>query len=376
MKPKILLVDDEDHVLSGYRRNLRHKFTILTANSGQLGLAKIKEEGPFSVIVSDFKMPEMNGNQFLSKVKTLSPDTVRIMLTGYADLSTTIEAVNEGNIFRLLTKPCSIEKLISSINEGVRQYNLITAEKVLLDKTLKGTIKMLIEILSTVNPAAFSRSSRFQKFIPQISSLLNVHNIWELEIATLLSQIGLVTMPADLLEKKFSGEELPEEHEYIYNSHPSVGKSLLINIPRLENIAEAIYYQFSSFTSEDELAKSGEALPLISRILKVLNDFDNYVTSGLSFEDAYDKLKEHEEQYDPNVLIALDASIAGVYQNLSLITVAVKDVEPGVVAASDIKDKNGFVLITKGAEITEMLKMKLMNYVKMGSVNETIKVLK
>lgn len=379
MSPKILLVDDEEHVLSGYKRNLRSHFDVHTAESGKLGLVSIQKNGPFAVVVSDFKMPEMTGNQFLSHVKVVAPDTVRIMLTGYADLPTTIDAVNDGNIYRLLTKPCSSEKLIATINDGVRQHRLVTAEKELLDKTLKGTIKVLIDILATVNPAAFSRVSRFQRFIPSIGKLLNIHDLWELEIATLLSQIGLVTMPADILNKKYSGEELEEEQENIFNSHPNVGKSLIGNIPRLENIAEAVSYQFYSYTLQEgcnKNMKSGDSLPLVSRILKVLNSFDTFVTSGNSLEESYDKLKETEELFDPNVLIALDASIAGVYDNLRLFTVNVNDLEPGVVAAADIRDKNGQVLITKGAEITNMLKLKLMNFVKLGHVNEEIKILK
>ena len=378
MTPKILLVDDEEHVLSGYKRSLRGHFDIHTAESGKLGLATIKKEGPFAVVVSDFKMPEMNGNQFLSFVKDFAPDTVRIMLTGYADLPTTIDAVNEGNIFRLLTKPCPSEKLIATIHDGVKQYRLVTAEKELLDKTLKGTIKVLIDILSTINPAAFSRVSRFQKFISKISKLLNIDNRWELEIATLLSQIGLVTMPSDLLEKKYAGEKLLDEQEEVFNSHPMVGKSLIGNIPRLEKIAEAVSLQFHSFSGkeDDKSILSGEALPIVSRILKVLNNFDTFVTAGCSFEEAYHELKNNESEYDPNVLIALDAAIAGVYDSLRLYSVSIKDVEPGVVAAIDIKDKNNQVLITKGAEITEMLKMKLMNFVKLGHVEEEIKILK
>lgn len=378
MLPKILLVDDEEHILSGYKRNLRGHFEVHTAEGGKFGLAAIKKEGPFAVVVSDFKMPEMNGNQFLSQVRDFSPDTVRMMLTGYADLPTTIDAVNEGNIFRLLTKPYPSDKLILTINEGVKQYKLVTAEKELLDKTLKGTIKVLIDILATVNPAAFSRISRFQKFIPPISKLLNISDKWELEIATLLSQIGLVTMPSDLLEKKYAGEVLSEDQERMFNFHPEIGKSLIGNIPRLEKVAEAVYYQFHSYTPKqnaDEETKHGEALPLVSRILKVLNSFDTYVTAGLSFEDAYDKLKERESEFDPNVLIALDASIAGVYANLRLITQKIEDVQPGVVAASDIKDRNGLVLVTKGAEITEMLKMKLLNFAKLGHIDEEIKIL-
>ena len=342
-------------------------------------LATIKKEGPFEVVISDFKMPEMNGNQFLSQVRNFNQDTVRMMLTGYADLPTTIDAVNEGNIFRLLTKPCSSEKLISTINEGVKQYKLVTAEKELLDKTLKGTIKVLIDILATVNPAAFSRVSRFQKFVKPICNLLNITNRWEVEVSVLLSQIGLVTMPPDLLEKKYSGQDLPEDQEVIFNTHPSVGKSLIANIPRLESIAESVNYQFHPYTpvdKNDEKTKYGESLPQVSRILKVLNSFDTYVTAGNSVEAAYDKLKENEKEFDPNIMIALDASIAGVYENLKLFSQKIKNVEPGVVSAADIKDKNGQVLVTKGAEITELLKKKLMNYSKLGHIGEEINILK
>ena len=377
MLPKILLVDDEKFVLSGYKRNLRNQFTVYTANSGELGLKIIKEKGPFSVVISDFKMPEMDGNKFLSKVKKISPDTVRIMLTGYADLTTTIDAVNEGNIFRLLTKPCTIEKLVSSINAGVKQYNLITNEHELLEKTFKGSIKLLTDILSTVNPTAFSRASRFQKFIPQISNLLHLENKWELEIASLLSQIGLVILPSEISEKKYSAQPLTKEQEKLFSTHPSVGKSLIENIPRLENIADAIYYQLHPFKPNNKSnTKSGDSLPIISRILKVLNDFDTHVIAGDSFEDAFKKLKLNSNNYDPDVLVALDITISGIYEGLSLETVKIEDVQPGVIVASDIKNKSGIVLVTKGMEITGMLKSKLLNYAKLNNIDNEIKILK
>ncbi len=377
MMTKILLVDDEELVLSGYKRNLRNRFSVYTANSGSLGLKIINEKGPFAVVVSDFKMPEMNGNVFLSNVKTISPDTVRIMLTGYADLSTTIDAVNEGNIFRLLTKPCSLEKLISSINEGVKQYNLVTAEHELLEKTFKGSIKLLTEILSTVNPTAFSRASRFQKFIPQISNLLHIKNKWELEIASLLSQIGLVILPTEIVEKKYANEPLSKDQEKLFLSHPEVGKSLLENIPRLKNISEGIYYQLRSYQPiKKNIGKSGKDLPIISRILKVLNDFDTYITAGKSFQEAIAIMKKDELSYDPDVLVALDITISGIYEGLSLETVEIESVQPGVIIASDIKSKNGAVLVTKGMEVTELLKNKLLNYAKLSNIESKIKILR
>jgi len=377
MTPKILLVDDEDFVLSGYKRSLRNHFTVFTANSGKLGLEIIKKEGPFAVVVSDYKMPEMNGNQFLSSVKEFVPNTVRIMLTGYADLSITVDAVNDGNIFRLLTKPCPTEKLVLSINDGVKQYNLITSERELLDKTFKGSIKLLTDILSTVNPTAFSRASRFQKFIPQMSDFLNIENKWEMEVASLFSQIGLVILPSEISEKKYLEEILTKEQEELFNTHPQVGKSLLENIPRLENIAESISYQLQEFNPKEKTSgKSGNTLPIISRVLKVLNDFDTLVTAGNSFEEAIKKLRNNIDDYDPNVLVALDVTISGIYKGLTLETIEIEDLQSGVIVASDIKNKNGNILVTKGMEITEILKSKLLNYVKLCNIENKIKILK
>lgn len=374
---KILLVDDEQNILSGYKRNLRSFFNVFTASSGREGLNIIKENGPFAVVVSDYKMPEMNGNQFLAKVKDIAPDTVRMMLTGFADLEATMDAVNQGHIFRFLTKPCSTEKLLASLNDGVKQFRLLTVEKELLEKTLKGTIKVMVDILSSVNPTAFSRTSRFQRLLPKIANLLSISDKWELEVSTLLSQIGCVIIPPEVLEQKFAGEMLDDKKEELYRSHPFVGKSLLENIPRLENVANVIYHQFDDFDGENNSGKlKGEEIPIISRILKVLNDFDTLVTSGKSFEDALDALKSNSQLYDPNVLIALDASITGIYDGLNLSSVLIEELEPGVVAAENIVDKNGFVLITKGAEITQMLKIKLLNYAKLGNVKEPIMILK
>jgi serine phosphatase RsbU (regulator of sigma subunit) len=115
-------VDDDTHLLAALRRQLRRKVDLQTAESGPDGLAAITREGPFSVIVTDYRMPGMDGIEFLSRARKLAPDTVRMLLTGSADLHAAIQAVNQGNIFRFLTKPCSPEDLLEALQSGVRQY--------------------------------------------------------------------------------------------------------------------------------------------------------------------------------------------------------------------------------------------------------------
>ena len=130
-KPLVLSVDDEPNVLDGVKRNLRRDFRVVTAAGGAAGLRAF-EEAAFAAVVSDLRMPGMDGIEFLGRVRDVSPDTTRILLTGNADLTAAVSAVNEGNIFRFLTKPCPPDVLISAVTMAVDQQRLLTAERELL----------------------------------------------------------------------------------------------------------------------------------------------------------------------------------------------------------------------------------------------------
>ncbi len=134
MADKILFVDDEPSVLDGIRRMLHREFHLDIAVGGEDGLELIREIGPYAVVVSDMRMPGMNGAEFLAQVRKLAPDTVRMLLTGFANIDEAIEAVNEGNIFRFLTKPCQKEVLVHALNLGMEQHNSLNAEKQLVKK--------------------------------------------------------------------------------------------------------------------------------------------------------------------------------------------------------------------------------------------------
>lgn len=125
MKDKVLLVDDDEMVLAGLKRQLRNHFSIDTALSGEEALKRIQENGPYAVIVSDYMMPGMNGIEFLSYVKKSDPDTVRMMLTGTADMPTAIRAVNEGSIFQFHPKPCPADTLCQAIESAIGKYRKV-----------------------------------------------------------------------------------------------------------------------------------------------------------------------------------------------------------------------------------------------------------
>lgn len=134
MAERILFVDDEVPVLEGYKRLLHREFAVNTALGGYQGLAAIMANGPFPVVISDMRMPEMSGVEFLAKVRQKAPHSVRMLLTGYADFDAAIEAVNQGNIYKFLTKPCEKSTLVAAIQSGLAEYRESEAQRELAKK--------------------------------------------------------------------------------------------------------------------------------------------------------------------------------------------------------------------------------------------------
>ena len=364
MTQRVLLVDDDVNLLQAVKRNLRKQFNIETAESGKKGLEIVENGGPFAVIIADMRMPEMDGITFLSKVKALRPDSVRIMLTGNADLETSINAVNEGNIFRFLTKPCPQELLIRSIVSGLRQYELVTAEKELLGNTLKGSIKILTEVLSLVNPTAFSRASRIRQMATMTALEMNVENLWRIEMAAMLSQIGCIAVPEKILLKTYNGQRMSKEEQIKYRNYAQVSHDLIENIPRMEPVADIIKYQEKHFNGngfpEDSI--KGEAIPMEARILKPVLDFDILTSSGVEINSALIDLKNRSGWYDPQVLKALAQSLklsVGAKQTQSI---HIEKLKERMVLASNIYAINGSLLVVKGQEISSYTILLLRNY--------------
>ena len=163
MNNKILCVDDEESILRAFQLHLRKDFELHIANSGEEGLQVFDTEGGFAVVLSDMRMPGIDGAAMLAAIKERNPDVVTMLLTGHTDFESAISAVNEGNVFRMLSKPCAPEVLIQSLKAGLRQYELIEGEKILLEQTLKGAVDALSQALATAKPLFFGRAQRVRR---------------------------------------------------------------------------------------------------------------------------------------------------------------------------------------------------------------------
>lgn len=364
---KILLVDDDENLLSGLKRQFYKVFSFDTAVGGYNALLKIKDSPkPYSVIISDMRMPEMNGIEFLKKAKAVSPDSVRIMLTGNADMETAIEAVNKGNIFRFLSKPVEPQNLKITIIAAIRQYKLVIAERDILEKTLNESIRVLVEVLSLVNSLAFHRSSRIKSYTNFIVSQLKTVNTWQFEAAALLSQIGYITIPQEILLKVYNNQELTADEQLIYDNYPEAGAKIIGTIPRMEGVAYMIKNQrknYSEFTVANELT-------LGAQILKAVSDFDMMRIFGDDIKHAVYKLKK-PELYNPEVIEIMD-EIGKVKLETISKSVKLEELNTSMILDQDITANNGMLLARKDQQISSAMVEMLLAYSKKIGVPELI----
>ncbi len=383
MNEKILFVDDEQQVLFSYQRILRKEWNIETALSGQDALDIFDSKGPFAVVVSDMRMPGMSGVQLLAKIKEKNPDTVRMMLTGFADFNTAMEAVNEGNIFRFLTKPCPPEFLIQALKDAVRQYQLLKSEQELLNKTLKGSIQVLIEILSMVDQQSFSQAAKLRDYVRRLSKENVIASTWEIEIAALLSQVGQVTVPGAVIEKTRNNEPLTDVEKNMLVQIPKTSHDLVVKIPRLENTAKIILYQNKLFSGEgfpDDGVK-GLALPAGSRLFKILNDLIALENQGKLRKDALDVMIKHAGWYDPNLMQIVINRLGGLSEGekpvkQETISIKLSQLQKGYTLMENIETNTGQTLMMAGHEITVSHIMRIKNWATLYKIKEPIKILK
>jgi response regulator RpfG family c-di-GMP phosphodiesterase len=377
MSKKILFVDDDQKTRRAYRRRLQEFFELETADSGKEGLCFLKTRGPYAVVVSDMRMPGMDGIEFLQQAKIESPQTVRIMLTAYADMLTAIEAVNHGHIFRFLTKPCPMETISAALNDGLYQYRLIMAERELLGKTLKGSLEILTEILSMVNPAAFGRATRIKHIVRDIALKLQLPNPWQYELAAMLSQIGCVTVPPAILDKVHHRQPLTSAEEKLYATHPEVGRELLEKIPRFNVIARIIEQQqhpVAAAISLDDLSSEEAVVNLGAQLLSLVITFDEMLMRGTPHKIIMVILRRHANKYNPLLLNALGTIEYNATAEEFVDELPLSQVSVGMIVAKDVWSKNDLLLVQQGQEITPSVLVRLQNFARRIGVFEPIRV--
>jgi CheY-like chemotaxis protein len=370
--PRVLCVDDEARVVEGLVLHLRKDYEVHTALGGDEALKVLKEIGGAAVVVSDMRMPGMDGALLLHTVMSFYPDTTRILLTGEPGRDAAVAAVNKARIFRFLTKPCPPDQLRAAVEAGVMQHRLVKAERSILKETLLGCIKALIDVLGIANPIAFGRASRIKRLSMEFADTLDCRDFWQLEAAAMMSQIGYLSLPPQLVEKLYNGERTTPEEKTLASGVPEVAMSLLENIPRLDPVIEIL--AALSWTDE-QIARLGDGTAgMGTRILGLALEYDSLVTQGHSVDVAVQTLRLRASRFGADLIEQFATHIGARSGKTEAREVALRAVQPGMIIMQDVRTHMGTLLVARGFEVSSTFLERIRNFGP-DLQNETVKVL-
>jgi response regulator RpfG family c-di-GMP phosphodiesterase len=378
----VLLVDDDQALLNGLKRQFHGRFNLLTALGGEEALEVLNSTEAVSTVVVDMQMPKINGVQLLEKVSEVSPDTTRIMLTGNADQQTAIDAVNKGKIFRFFNKPCDSDFLAEGIDAAIRQYGLVRAEKELLENTLAGSVKVLVDVLAVSDEAGYSRAMKVREWAQQVAKHLSIKSPWQLIMSATLFPIGNIVIPPELMLKQANHDDLTDVERNLVQRIPEQSADLIANIPRLKPVAENIRFHQRGFdgTGFPSEGPNGTDLPLGARILKILIDLETITHGASPGPKAFSVLQDSPSQYDPELLARIKACLCvsedEEKEGHEIVDIPVSLLRPGYRLLENLELKSGRLILSRGTRLSKIQIERLRNFEKLYEFNEPIKAAK
>ena len=351
-KPCVLFVDDEKRLLEGIAQLLRKQYEVQIANSGDEALRRLGELKDVAVVVSDFRMPQMDGATFLHQVMLRAPTATRILLTGEAGVDGARDAVNKGQIFRFLTKPCPTDQLREALDAGIELHRLANAERIVMQETLLECIAALMEVLAVTNPTAFGRAQRIKRLVADVATKLECGQFWQLEAAALLSQIGYFAESPELAEKIYYGRTLSPEEKKRAAAVPANAQRLFEHVPRLEPVIQIVT---ALDWPDAALARLGDGMiGLGARILGVALEYDLMTIKEMPKKEIMPVLRSRESRFGSIVLEAFTA-VVGAEAEPQVQTMRLREATPGMRLLQEIRTSSGALLVPIGFELSQRL---------------------
>jgi response regulator RpfG family c-di-GMP phosphodiesterase len=360
LRPKVLFVDDEPRVLEGLGVLLRKEYDVHIASSGEQALQKMRELSQLAVVISDMRMPQMDGATFLQAAMERCPHATRMLLTGEAGRDAAILAVNKGQIFRFLSKPCPIEDLKTALEAAVAQHRLLNAERAVIQETLIGCIGALMEVLALANPAAFGRANHVKRLSGELAERLGCTDFWQLEAAALLSQVGYLSLPPEIVEKVHEGVPLTPDEQVLANGVPAVAIKLLDHIPRLDPVLQIL----TALTWTDaQVARLGDGtIGLGTRILGLTLEYDAHQAQGKSKDAALQALSSRVGRFGAKLFGQLGHCPATEDNTQESIEIPLRRVVPGMTILQELRTRMGVLLAPKGFEVSRSFIERIANF--------------
>jgi response regulator RpfG family c-di-GMP phosphodiesterase len=349
----VLFVDDEKRLVEAYADVFGEEYDVHIATGGQEALQLLPRLRNLAVVMSDFHMPVMDGATFLQEVMQRAPLATRVLLTGTAGIHSAKDAVNKGQIFRFLTKPCPLDQLRGAVAAAVGQYRLMNAERRVMQETLIECIAALMEVLAVTNPVAFGRAERIKNLVQSVAARLDSAGFWQLEAAAMLSQLGYFAVSPELAEKIYYGRELNEEELARAATVPANARRLLEHVPRLEPVMQILT---ALEWPDAELARAGDRMVgLGARILGAALEYDILTNKGLSRPDLLQHLRRFEARFGAKVIEAIEAHVALLDETGEHLTIPLRQAKPGMRLRQELRTAAGALLVPIGIEVSPRL---------------------
>lgn len=353
-KPKVLIVDDTPENIQVLMETLKDEYTIVAAINGEKALELAAIEPAPDIILLDIMMPGMDGYEVCSRLKAQAK--TRKIPVIFVTAMDQVEDETAGfalGAVDYITKPISPPIVRARVKTHLSLRHAQLRLQDLLNKTLGGSVRVLVDILSLANPAAFSRSSQLRQLVKEMSIDLGLNDIWKLELAAMLSQIGCVTLPAETLNKLYAGEDLTKEEREQYAGYAARGAELIAHIPNLESVAGMIAKIQEPLGGEYTIEPRKRDAVIIGRqLLQITIDYIQHVSSGMSPESVIQQMNNNEGKYDL-ILVNTLARVLGIKsQEQSEKTVAVKDLFSGMILNQDVYSEEGTLLAVNGTELS------------------------
>lgn len=310
-KHTILIVDDEDHNLQLLKRTLRGNYHILTAKNGLEGLEVLDEHlEHISLIISDHKMPVMEGTEFLEKANQMSPQIIKVLLTGFSDIEILTDAVNKCGLFQYVLKPYEPEELVRVVERGIEKFNLISSKSTILTdlkELFYKTIKSISSALDAKDPYTHGHSLRVTLYSLILSNELGLDEakLEEIETAGLLHDIGKIAIPQSILCKP---GKLTDDEFKLMQLHPENSERLIVNIKKLKGISSWLKTHHERWDGRGyPCGLKGDAIPLSARIIALADTYDAMTSTrsyrkALSHEIAIEEIRNCSgTQFDPTM---------------------------------------------------------------------------
>jgi response regulator RpfG family c-di-GMP phosphodiesterase len=356
-----MFVDDQESLVQALGRQVRGVVAAELVTSPSEALARLTAAAvggdAFAAVVSDMRMPGMSGATLLAHTKEVSPDTTRLLLTGYTDMDNAIAAVNTGAVFRFLTKPCSTPVLRTALDDALAQHQLLRDRRELLERTLRGAVEALVEVLAMTHPEAFARASRLRRLASQLSEELGLAERWPVEIAAQFAEIGVVTLPPAALETLQKGTSPSPAVATMLEGLPEIADRLLSRIPRMEPVREIVRAQQSVDRLDPKWLIGLDPAVLL---VQVVREYDALTARGDTPTEAIAMLRQRPH-HTPDILNALTRVVSGG-ASVQVTEVPVAELRAGMILAADLRTANGMLLVAYGHMLTDELLTRIRNF--------------